>query len=162
MKRIIIALVFVAFSSYFVSCSKVHCLTPSVGIALSSADSIPDTIENVIQYEKGSGFTRIVDSLKNIPLIVGFFPHSKYIVLDTSRNQIINVYSYDWIITLSPSGKIYKLTNFSHTNDHYENFGVVKDNCVNSVSCVINDSTYKISPESTNSSSASTTLFVKY
>jgi len=160
MKRTIIALVLL--SSYFFSCSKVHCLTPSVGIALSSTDSIPDTIENVIQYEKGSGFTRIVDSLKNIPLIVGFFPHSKYIVLDTSSNQLINVYSYDWMITLFPSGKIYKLTNFSHSNDHYENYGVVKDNCVNSVSCVINDSTYKIAPESTNSWSASTTLFVNY
>lgn len=163
MKRKIVVLALVAASSYFFSCKRPQCLTPGVSILLVSADSIPDTIENVVIYKKGSGFSKVVDSF-NTPLFSlssgsTSNPNNKGIGVGY---QTYNIYSYDWMFTLFPSGKVYKLTNFSHSNDHDAGYGEITENCVNSVSCNINDSTYKVSPAPTNDWSTSTALFVKY
>ncbi len=162
MKRTIVVLALVAVSSYFFSCSRVRCLTPIPYMEFVSDSSIPDTGANVVAYKKGGNFTDMVNSYNNTPLVTQYSPTTKYLDFGVSGNNPYDIYDYDWIITLIPSGKVYKLTNFAHGNSSYRNYGEVRDNCVNSVSCTVNGSPYKINPPSTNSSSANTPLQINY
>ena len=135
-------LFFLAISSalFFFSCGKTSCHTPIVGYSFSSSDTIPDTFANVVQYQKGGNFSNVVKTFSGVPLTKRpTFRYDKSLHIPLSDNEIYNVYNYDWKITLFPSGKVYSVTDLSHTNNsRKKGMGPVKDECVNSMSCTVN------------------------
>ena len=165
MMRTIIAFLLVAFSCYIVSCGKTQCLTPAVyEVVFNSADSIPDTSANVVQYQKGSGFSNILNSYNGSGLGRTYDADHKELALGYSAGELISAYGYDWMITLLPSGKVYKLTNISHSNNSQSNGGIggIRDRCVNSVSYSVNGTINSAGSRTTTSSSADAILSINY
>lgn len=120
---------------------KVSCLTPQlVQFNFSNNnDSIPDTSANFVAYNKDNHFSTIVNSYTNIPITRTPYG-GNYLIFPVMDN---NIYDHDWMITLFPSGKVYKVSYFSHSNNSQSTgLNGVHDNCVNSVKCNVNGATY--------------------
>jgi hypothetical protein len=145
---------------YFIACNKQTCITPGIVFELSLGVN-PDTIMNVVQYRKNGNFSDSVGSFKNSPLYAGpvgttmmMFPAAAY-----TNNAY---YDYDWIMTLVPSGKVYKISNLSHGNAKRNmGMGEVKDACVNTISCNVNGKGYKVNESnSTSNNLQSANVFI--
>ncbi len=165
MKRVASAFFPIIFSCYFASCGKTQCLTPDVyEVVFDSADSIPDTSANVVQYQKGSGFSNIVKSYNGTGLARTYSAGHKELILGYSASEVISSYGYDWMITLVPSGKVYTLTNISHSNNTQSNGGIggIRERCVNSVSYSVNGTINSTGSPATTSSSAEAILSINY
>ena len=164
MKRLTTA--FIVFGTAFLfSCGKTGCLTPSVYyVAFNNADSIPDTSANVVQYQKGSSFNTVVNSYDSTGLFRTYNASHKELPLGNAASGVISAYDYDWMVTLLPSGKVYKLTNISHSNNMQSNGGIggIRDRCVNSVSYNVNGTNHTAGIGNTSSSSASVDLAISY
>src|ERR1035441_9097447 len=112
--RIMLFFIEIFCISALFSCGKVSCLTAAVEINLvSDTGAIPDTMANIVEYSKGNNFTIVVNTFDNTPLTSGSSQGNKYLGFPVSGNEIYDVYDYDWIFTLVPSGKVYKIKNFS-------------------------------------------------
>ncbi len=165
MKRTITAFVLVAFYCSIVSCGKTQCLTPAIyEVVFNSTDSIPDTSANVVQYQKGSGFSNILNSYNGSVLGRTYDADHKELMLGYSTSELTSAYGYDWMITLLPSGKVYKLTNVSHSNGTQSSGGIgeIRDRCVNTVSYSVNGTINSAGSPTTTSSSADAILNINY
>ena len=114
------------------SCTKCTCDSRTIdGISLMNYDSTADTIATVDAYEKGTNFSTLVNAYGNQKIdswgVVGFNFGD----------------AYDYIITILPAGKQYKLKNISYGSNSSSSvlpgFGPC-DQCYTSVSYTINDS----------------------
>lgn len=164
MKQIITAIaIFLAFCLF--SCGKTSCLTPSVGFVFTNnADTIPDTIAYVIEYQKDGTFLHPVDSFGNLALAIHTSAtEGKYLDIPDSHGGSV-FYNYDWKIVLQPSGKSYLVTNANHSNEKSSSTGLggVKSRCVNSVSYNVNGVNYDSGVWQTMSSSASVIVKIHY
>ena len=151
--------------TFLFSCGKTGCLTPEVYyVVFEKADSIPDTIANVVQYQKGSSFSSVINSNDSTPLFRTYNAGHKELMLGYSAGQAISAYDYDWMITLRPSGNVYKLANISHSNNKQSNGGIggIRERCVNSVRYSVNGSNHTAGRGNTGSSSTSVDLTINY
>jgi len=92
----------------------------------------------IAAYSKGSNFSTVIKNDTTIPLRFG---SAFYYSLD---------FSFDYLLTVSPTGKIYKLTKLAWGNAS-QSMGFTGDcgePCYNGVSYSVNDSTYYTEPTS--------------
>ncbi len=126
-------------SACLLSCGKCSCVDQSlVGIDLLNFDSSSTQSATVNEYVKDGTFTSLVNSSGSIRINNWGF------VGELSYNFD---YSYDYIVTVFPLGKVYKFKNLSHGSDsrsNAPNMGGECENCGNSISYNMNDSAYNI------------------
>ncbi len=131
---------FFLFIAGLSSCNKKTVCHNAWGYGLvfysSTADSIRDSNATVTEYIKGSSFTKPVRTITDITFIAPYLPLSKY---TGSKDSL---YMYDRIVTLYPSGKIYKMHDFNHIDRSVKSANSEEVDCLNDVSCVLNDSSY--------------------
>ncbi len=122
----------VTFSLY--SCTKCTCDSRTIdGIALMNYDSTADTIATVNTYEKNTNFSTLVNSYGNQKI-------RSWGVMPFSFGDV-----YDYIITILPAGKQYKLKDISYGSNSSSSVLIGLgpcDQCYTSVSYTIDDSVH--------------------
>ena len=138
MKRVIGIIAALSVTAYFGSCKKINCNTPVISKVLFyssiSTSVVPDTSATLVKSVKGTNFGQISEVYPNVYLSKVEFNKR----LDFP-DKGIDVYDYDWQITLKPSGRIYRLTKISHLSQTSKT-----SECTNTVSYKVNDSTVTV------------------
>jgi len=134
MKKVIGIIVVLSITAYFSSCKKIYCSTPVISKVLFystiSTYVVPDTTATLIKSVKGSHFGQTSEIYPTINLTKVDFNRSL-----SFPDKGVDVYDYDWQITLHPSGRLYQITKISHQNSTSKT-----SDCTNTVSYYINDS----------------------
>jgi hypothetical protein len=123
---------------YFGSCKKINCSTPVIKHVLFysslSTNVVPDTAAQLDKYRKGSLFNLLADEYININLTkVDFNRQMDF------PDKGADVYDYDWLITLKPSGRVYKITEIKHESSTSKT-----SDCTNTVTYKVNDSLFTV------------------
>lgn len=121
------------------ACNGKPCLTYGVeGLTIKSATDVElaDTALKVVRYKQNSSFQVPVDSFRNGN--GGYATSYLMILFDTSTKAPVD-YEYDFLCTLYPSGKTYKVTNVIPESGRGK-YGLT---CVNPVHYTVNGNTAK-------------------
>jgi len=128
---VISALSIIAFLG---SCKTINCTTPVISkivfYSSISTNLIPDSTATLVKSTKGTNFAQIAEIYPTINLTR--IDYNKRLTLPDKGND---TYDYDWMVTLHPSNRTYKITKISH-----ESLTSKSSDCTNTVSYKINDS----------------------
>ena len=142
----------------FFSCTKkTDCTDSGEGFEFqfyraAISDTISDTSATVIEYIKGSNFTKPRDSFPNIRFAQQYVPFSDH------RNDVFN---YDWMVILYPSAKSYTVKNVQHDNRSITQDNEDDKTCTNDVFYTTNDSLFQIQG-GTGSAGSDYVFFIRY
>lgn len=110
------SLLFIAVSSVilFTSCRFSECSNPGVALTYK-LDSSGILLFEFDTYEKGSGFSKLLSSEQDSAHIDTFYhtQYSKETIVTSNHNQVND--NYDYIITIPATGKIYMISDISHS-----------------------------------------------
>lgn len=141
-------IVYLAIMMYLCAgCGKVQCTsTPDLAFRFentSFADTVTDTGVSVGKYDKGTNFAALVDTVT--PYSIYGYPSPKF-TFNIAVGK--DFYNYDYLITLFPSNRQYKLRAlFTHQGHIPSPIGFMATSCTNALSFVLNDSAYTIPQE---------------
>ena len=144
--------IFIAFivSGMFAACRKnVSCFNAKnydlQFYTTSLADTITDTGASIVKYGPGSNFLALVDSVPGIIVLSNF---SAYYVGRFAQQYIpytiysSDIYSTDLLITLYPSGRVYRMKNIAHDNRTMSEKNTDNYSCTDNITYEVNDSPY--------------------
>ena len=130
-------LAFISFYSlvFLYSCGKCTCQNPIIkGINLSNLDTATEQTANVDVYFKSAvAFSSLEGSTPGVK------------IADANGHGDIEYsfdFDHDYIVTINPAGKVFKISGIAHGNYSKQNGGFKAScqSCVNSITYTVNDS----------------------
>ncbi len=125
----------IIIAGLFSSCRE-YCLTPLVGGAAIVGDTAAvaaDTQIILVSYKKDGKFSTPLTTTYFKPDTVNEMHHNRYSVgfpYPANNSADDPALDFDWIITLQPSGRIYKLRDVNSQNRHIRKSGGIKKKAV--------------------------------
>lgn len=134
-------LIFMTTAIAFSSCyNKTSCGNQSTYMLMfypaNSAAKIEDTMATLISYTRGSNFETVADTFETQ---MGGSPTNPQPLYFSELTTPL-CYNYDWIITLHPSGKLFRLKDIEHHQRSVKNLNSYY--CSNDITYTVNDSSY--------------------